>query len=86
MVNNFIREEIEYLLDNKKALTIWFKKKDGEEREMKCVLSPDVIDESYEYKNSTAKTSTDVKSVWDIENNGWRSFRWDSLIGYKENV
>jgi hypothetical protein len=28
----------------------------------------------------------DVLAVWDVEASGWRSFRWDSIIGFTEQA
>lgn len=75
-------------------LKITFTKKDGTERTMLCTLKSGHIphgelvghtecgDPIYMIKESTrTKAKNDeVLSVWDIENNGWRSFRLDSVI------
>lgn len=68
---------------------ISFTKKDGTTRKMKCTLKPEVIDEVIGSTNtplyeSTRKPNPDVMPVIDIENNGWRSFRLDSIIAIKE--
>ena len=66
-------------------VNVKFTKVDGSEREMKCTLNEALIPVS----NTTDKTieETRVKepnintiSVWDIENEGWRSFRVASVI------
>lgn len=58
--------------------TISFTKADGTTRTMKCTLRKDVT-EQYELKGGWKKTA-DILAVWDLEENGWRSFRYDSLI------
>ena len=57
---------------------IVFKKVDGTERVMKCTLLDNYIEQKEKSNKKINKTDS-VYSVWDIENNGWRSFRWDSL-------
>jgi len=57
-----------------------FTKKDGTERTMKCTLAEGII-VPHEKKTDREKiVNEDTLSVWDVENNGWRSFRLDSVI------
>lgn len=59
---------------------VTFTKKDGSERVMRCTLSESRIPAEFAPKNSGAsKTSDEAIAVFDIEANGWRSFRWDSI-------
>ncbi len=62
-------------------LDIQFVKKDGSLREMRCTLNekhlPTVTTES------TKKDNPNVLAVWDIDNNGWRSFRIDSITSVR---
>lgn len=61
-------------------VTVKFVKKDGTEREMKCTLQESLIT-PYEKKTDREKVSSDTNiSVWDVESQGWRSFRYDSVI------
>jgi hypothetical protein len=66
---------------------VTFTKTDGTERRMCCTLHP-------KYAQIAPKTSTDsgstpraknedVQPVWDIDCEGWRSFRWDSVTRYQ---
>jgi len=63
------------------VVTLTFIKKDGTERVMKCTLSENVIPfavlDAISDKNH--KKSVEAQSVYDLEAEGWRSFRWDSL-------
>ena len=60
-------------------VTVVFEKVDGTIREMQCTLNkeqmpPQLLTE----EQNAAKVRTenpDLLSVWDVENNGWRSFR-----------
>jgi hypothetical protein len=59
--------------------TVVFTKSDGTERELLCTLKEEFIG-AYEKKTERVKKENpDVMSVWDLENNGWRSFRIDSV-------
>ncbi len=62
-------------------ITVKFVKKDGSEREMLCTLSESKIPAEKAPKGVERTTSADVVPVFDIENQGWRSFRWDSITG-----
>jgi hypothetical protein len=67
---------------------ITFLKVNGEERQLLCTLREEYIKQFETPKDTpkattetvTRKKSDDVISVFDIENNGWRSFRKDSVI------
>lgn len=70
------------------VVTVVFEKTDGTERSMRCTLSdlyvpqvePQVLSE---YDGQVAKPARqlndNVQPVWDIDNQGWRSFRLDSV-------
>jgi len=58
---------------------VTFTKSDGTERIMNCTLHESVI-VPYEKKSDRTKAeSKETMSVWDLDNNGWRSFRLDSV-------
>jgi len=66
------------------SVRIEFLKANGAMRTMEATLSSDHIPvqpviESGGVTGTTKKVSTFSLPVWDIEANGWRSFRWDSL-------
>jgi len=80
-----IKEEVESLLNQNKKIMVRFAKRNGEIRDLNCVISPEVVGKQYNYSNnSTQKISDDVKRVWDIDINEWRSFRWSDLIRFNE--
>lgn len=58
---------------------IVFTKKDGTERKMLCTLQEWDIPEEHAPKGTGRIKHDDVISVYDVENKGWRSFRFDSL-------
>jgi hypothetical protein len=58
---------------------ITFTKKDGTVRELLATLKEEVI-VPYEKKTErTRSPNKDSISVWDLEKNAWRSFRYDSV-------
>ena len=64
------------------TLEITFIKANGGERVMKCTLNENIIPISTDTTKAVVKKkqhSPDVLPVWDIEADGWRSFRWDSI-------
>jgi hypothetical protein len=69
------------------CMTIFFEKKDGSLRTLKCTLSDKIIPQKLEEDSETPKKerkpNADVLSVWDLENDGWRSFRLDKVQGMR---
>ena len=63
-------------------IEVTFTKKDGTERVMRCTLQPEFLPESIE-KEGIRVSNPEVQSVWDIDSSGWRSFRFDSVSGFK---
>ena len=64
---------------------VTFVKKDGTQRVLRCTLSPTELPEQTDLEKAFKQQKTpnpDVLAVWDIENKGWRSFRYDSILGY----
>lgn len=67
-------------------VTVSFTKSDGTERTMKCTLIPEYIPvkpvaegQQLLTEGLTRQENPNTISVWDLENNGWRSFRLDSV-------
>jgi hypothetical protein len=65
-------------------VVVTFTKKDGTERIMPCTTSPTIIMFKTGGKDISAGSTPNaladkVASVYDLEVDGWRSFRWDSL-------
>lgn len=81
MMNKY---ELKEILNNGVA-TIVFTKTDGTERTMKCTLLPEYMPANIHQSQKLLTEETqrvenpNTVSVWDIENNGWRSFRIDSV-------
>jgi hypothetical protein len=66
------------------VVNVLFVKKDGTERKLICTLKPDLLPVQTDLEEAVQKKTAnpDVLAVWDIENKGWRSFRYDSILGY----
>lgn len=82
-----MNEEEKHLLSERlknETVTVRFKKVSGEERTMVCTLQESVIPPATKEDPLSQKkvraVSPEVCSVWDIEANGWRSFRWENVI------
>ena len=66
--------------------TVVFTKVDGTERELKCTLLPEYLPQKPVVEGQQLLTeglpkaeNPSTLAVWDMENNGWRSFRTDSV-------
>jgi hypothetical protein len=46
---------------------------------MVCTLNEEAIPSEFAPKGSTKAQSDETLAVFDVEAQGWRSFRWDSL-------
>jgi len=69
-------------------ITLTFTKKDGTERVMRCTLQPDLLPEvehKTELKESKPVTQETAIPVYDLDNNGWRSFTLNSVkrVGFE---
>lgn len=62
-----------------------FVKRDGSERDMICTLKADLLPQTdLEEQIEKKKPNPDALAVWDVEKGAWRSFRYDSIIGFSE--
>ena len=61
-------------------VNVKFTKIDGTERIMKCTLMEAIIKPHDKKTDRVKKVNSDILSVWDVEKEGWRSFRFDSII------
>ena len=64
---------------------ITFEKADGSIREMRCTLDEGKIPVASLPKQSgkVRATNDEVQPVFDLDNQHWKSFRWDSLVSFK---
>jgi hypothetical protein len=61
----------------KDIVSVSFTKKDGSTREMLCTTMREYLPVGD--SSSTSVVSDSVVTVWDLEQQGWRSFRFDSI-------
>jgi len=61
-------------------VNVKFTKTDGSERDMKCTLMEAFIKPHEKKTDREKKVNEDIVSVWDVDKEGWRSFRYDSII------
>lgn len=79
VLDSVVREGIRNLL-RQSVIEITFTKADGSSRVMKCTLSEEFLPKAEKKENATPRNvNPDVCPVWDMENQAWRSFRWDSI-------
>ena len=58
-----------------------FRKLNGEKRVLKCTLYHSYLPVTDGPIKESKENDTSL-AVWDLEANGWRSFRYDSVISY----
>jgi hypothetical protein len=77
------RDELVNALKNG-IVEVNFTKVNGENRIMKSTLKSEYLPPQIDIEEAISKKKNDeVLAVWDIEAAGWRSFRIDSIIGWK---
>ena len=73
------KSELYQILKNN-LCSIVFTKVNGEERKMRCTLKEGHLPEGVTYKAGDKKNQNmNFMAVYDVENDGWRGFRIDSL-------
>lgn len=81
----FNREELKSRL-REGVCKVTFTKANGEKRIMHCTLNESMLPSTEvdkEAKHPT-KENLDIIAAWDVEKNGWRSFRVDSLVSFND--
>ncbi len=75
------------ILSNLKTgeVIVTFTKVNGDKRVMTCTLNETVMPPAKKDEPLTQKKvreiNPEVCSVWDVNAQGWRAFRWDNVIG-----
>jgi hypothetical protein len=67
------------------TLVVTFNKLDGAERVMTCTKSFDVIPEANQPKSDKPGKEGNV-TVWDVNANGWRSFKYERVTKVEKVV
>jgi hypothetical protein len=61
-------------------VTVVFTKKDGSKREMHCTMISEYLPVIELNPNIKYGPSPTIVTVWDLEQNAWRSFKFDSIL------
>ena len=72
------KEEIKLLLEQN-VLVVNFTKLDGDKRVMTCTLREDMKPKTVVKEGVTKKVNDSIVNVWDVNAQGWRSFKYDRL-------
>jgi hypothetical protein len=65
--------------------TVTFNKVDGSERVMRCTLNDAYLPEQHRGKGDMLTEVTNTLRVFDLDVNGWRSFRVESVTGVTQS-
>jgi hypothetical protein len=68
---------------HERVMLVTFKKVDGSLRDLKCSLRADLLPPTVK-ETVTTERSGDAIRVYDLENSGWRSFKYSNLISIHE--
>lgn len=81
------REWLTGVIRNERV-NVCFTKADGSERWLHCSLHPELLPEREQQavSESTRKRSEEALSVWDLEAQAWRSFRFDRIKQFSFNL
>ena len=66
------------------VLTVSFDKVNGDRRDMTCTLDRRYLPSDQQADAVVAKPTKASLAVWDLNANGWRSFRLDRIINIQE--
>ena len=78
-MNEANAEALRQILTDNDLVEVTFTKTNGNERLMKCTLHPSVCPPRVAEPKVKYTANPEVCPVWDIEAQGWRSFRFDSV-------
>ena len=85
----FERKEVVEVLEKYTAL-VKFKKLNGDMRSMKCTLVkgmiPSATKEDTMSQKKVRNLNEEVLAVWDVEKEGWRSFRLENIVSIEYEV
>ena len=72
---------------NSSRCWVTFKKVNGDMRTMWCTLQKEYLPEQHDIEEVLVKSGDEPKSiaVWDLEKEGWRSFRIESMVRFEIN-
>lgn len=86
-INSVQIETLRESLSNNGRVLVTFEKADGSLRNMECVLTPEVVGQTYDFNDSigsgqSRQENPDLQLVWDISENAWRNFRYSNVTEF----
>jgi hypothetical protein len=81
--DKFVRSELQTQLQSE-ILEVTFTKVNGDKRVMNCTLMEGVLPSNTAEKKADKKINEDILSVWDVDANGWRSFRMNTVTRVRQ--
>ena len=83
--DKFVRSELQTQLRDE-ILEVTFTKVNGDKRVMNCTLMEGILPSNTTENKTDKKVNEDILSVWDVDANGWRSFRMNAVTQVRQIV
>ena len=83
--DKFVRSELQTQLQSE-ILEVTFTKVNGDKRVMNCTLMEEILPSNITENKTEKKVNETILSVWDVDANGWRSFRMDTVTQVRQIV
>ena len=83
--DKFVRSELQTQLRDE-ILEVTFTKVNGDKRVMNCTLMEGILPSNTTENKTDKKVNEDILSVWDVDANGWRSFRMNTVTQVRQIV
>ena len=83
--DEFVYAELQSQLQ-KEVLEVTFTKVNGDKRVMNCTLMEGILPTNTSETKTDKKVNEDILSVWDVDANGWRSFRMNTIIQVRQHA
>lgn len=74
-----VRDTLRAILREEKEVHVFFTKKNGEYRDLRCTLNTQILPPKNPEEVRTRNSNPDTLSVWDLDANNWRSFNIDTV-------
>ena len=83
--DKFVRSELQTQLQTE-VLEVTFTKVNCDKRVMNCTLMEGILPSNTTENKTDKKVNEDILSVWDVDANGWRSFRMNAVTQVRQIV
>ena len=83
--DKFVRSELQTQLQTE-VLEVTFTKVNGDKRVMNCTLMEGILPSNTTENKTDKKVNEDILSVWDVDANGWLSFRMNAVTQVRQIV